>query len=84
MLYCGDGNGKYSGLAFPFRKMVNKKCRISIFAVNFINVLHTRFSYKIFGAKISNPKASFVVFGTKISYKKCVQKTLMKLTIGVM
>jgi len=48
--------------------------------VNFINVLIERFSYKIFGPKISNPKASFVVFGTKILYKKRALKTLMKLT----
>ncbi len=50
--------------------------------VNFINVLRVHFSYKIFGAKISNPKASFVVFGTKISYKKCARMMLMKLTVG--
>jgi hypothetical protein len=46
--------------------------------VNFINVLWARFSYKI-----SNPKASFAVFGAKILYKKCVCKTLMKLTPGI-
>jgi len=39
-----------------------------------------RFSYKIFGAKIPNPKASFVVLGAKILYKKCARKTLMKST----
>jgi hypothetical protein len=49
-------------------------------SVNFINVLHARFLYKIFGAKISNPKASFVVFGAKILFKKHVLKTLMKST----
>jgi len=42
-----------------------------ISGVNFINVLQARFSYKIFGAKISNPKDSFVVFGAKILYEKC-------------
>ncbi len=54
--------------------------------VNFINVLHTRFSYKIFGAKISNSKASFVLnFGAKnaLLYEKRKCKTLMKLTIGI-
>jgi len=49
-------------------------------AVNFINILRARFSYKILSAKISNPKASFVVFGTKILYKKPVRNLLMKLT----
>ncbi len=43
---------------------------------------HQRFSYKIFGAKISNLKASFVVFGAKILYKKHTRKMSMKLTIG--
>jgi len=36
--------------------------------------------YKIFGAKISNPKASFVVFGAKILYEKCARNLMMKLT----
>jgi hypothetical protein len=52
-------------------------------AVNFINGLRERFSYKIFGAKISNPKASFVRnFGAKneLLYKKRARKMLMKLT----
>jgi len=41
------------------------------------------FFYKIFDAKISNPKASFVVFGWwQILYKKFEQKMLMKLTTG--
>ncbi len=54
--------------------------------VNFINVLLTRFSYKsLFGSffLFSNPKQIFVIFGAKILYKKCVRKTLMKLTPGV-
>jgi len=55
----------------------HKKYQLS---VNFINVLHAPFSYQIFGAKISNPKASFVIFGSKILHKKCVRKMLMKLT----
>jgi len=38
-------------------------------AVNFIYVLHVWFLYKIFGAKISNPKASFVVFSAKFVQK---------------
>jgi len=50
--------------------------------VNFINILPAHFSYKIFSAKISNPKVSFVVFDAKILYKKRMQKTLMKLTTG--
>jgi hypothetical protein len=50
--------------------------------VNFINFLRARFLYKIFGAKISNPKASFVVFGAKTLCKKRVPRTLMKLTTG--
>ena len=50
--------------------------------VNFINLLSVDFLYKIFGAKISNPKASFVVLGAKILYKKHARKTLMKLTLG--
>jgi len=49
---------------------------------NFINVLHVHFLYKIFGAKISNPKASFVAFGAKILYEKSAHKMLMKLTQG--
>jgi len=40
-----------------------------------------RFSYKIFGAKISNPKACFVIFGAKILYEKCARNTLMKLAL---
>jgi len=47
---------------------------------------HQRFThaflYKIFGAKISNPKHSFVVFVAKILYKKRARKMLMKLTPG--
>jgi len=39
--------------------------------------------HKIFGAKISNPKARFVIFGAKILYKKHARKTLMKLTQGL-
>jgi len=50
--------------------------------VNVINVLRTRFWYEIFGAKISNPKASFVVFGAKSSYEKCAHKMLMKFSPG--
>ncbi len=38
--------------------------------VNFINVFWARFLYKIFGAKMSNPKASFVVFGAKILHER--------------
>ncbi len=44
------------------------------------------FSYKIFGAKISNPKASFVqnfVAKNALLYEKPVHKMLMKLTNGV-
>jgi len=48
--------------------------------VNYINVIHVPFLCKIFGAKTSNPKHSFVIFGTKILYKKCACKMLMKLT----
>jgi len=48
--------------------------------VNFINVIRESYLYEIFGAKTSNPKHSFVIFGAKILYKKCVRKTLMKLT----
>jgi len=48
--------------------------------VNLINVLCAHFSYKIFNAKISYPKASFVVFGAKILYKNRAHKMLMKLT----
>ncbi len=48
--------------------------------VNFINVICARFLYKIFGAKTSDPKHSFVIFGAKIVYEKRVRKTLMKLT----
>jgi len=52
-------------------------------AVNFINILPALFLDKIFGAKISNPKASFVVFGAKILYEKCTHKMLMKLTLEI-
>jgi len=54
--------------------------------VNFINVLRDRYSFKIFGAKISNIKASFVQnFGAKKSafVQKCACKILMKLTLCV-
>jgi len=47
--------------------------------VNFINVIPAHFSYKIFGAKTSKTKHSFIIFGTKISCKKCARKTLMKM-----
>jgi len=53
--------------------------KVSISSTFYARVFCTIF----FGAKISNPKASFVVFGTKILYKKCACKTLMKLTLGV-
>jgi len=33
------------------------------------------FLYEIFGAKISNEKASFVVFGAKILYERRARKT---------
>jgi len=49
--------------------------------VNFIYVIRVYFLYKIFGAKNSNPKHSFVIFGTKILYEKRASKTLMKLTL---
>jgi len=52
--------------------------------VNFINVLHTHFLYKILEPKISNPKHSVVIFVAKILYEKRVRKTLMKLTHGVL
>jgi len=38
---------------------------------------------KFWRQKISNPKHSFVIFGAKILYKKCMRKTLMKLTQGL-
>jgi len=45
---------------------------------------HQRFTHAFFvqnfGAKISNPKASFVIFGAKILYKKCARNLLMKST----
>jgi len=44
--------------------------------------MQAHFLYKIFDAKISNPKASFVAFGAKILFKKCARITLMKLTAG--
>ncbi len=40
----------------------------------FTNILCAHFLYKTFGAKILNPKASFVVFGAKISYKNTSKK----------
>ncbi len=43
-------------------------------SVNFINILLACFLYEIFGAKISNPKASFVIFGAKILYEKRARK----------
>ncbi len=48
-------------------------------SVNFINVLHAHFLYKIFGAKISSPKAKFVQnLGAKkeLSYKKTCAKNV--------
>jgi len=51
--------------------------------VNFINVLHGHFLYKIFDAKTSNPNYSFVIFGAKILYEKCACTSLMKLTAFV-
>jgi len=44
--------------------------------------ISSHFSYKIFGAKTSNPKHSCVIFGAKILYIKCRHKTLLKLTPG--
>ncbi len=41
---------------------------------------HRVFCMKFWHQKISNPKQSFVNFGAKILYKKCMRKTLMKLT----
>jgi len=43
-------------------------------SVNFINILLACFLYEIFGAKISNPTASFVIFGAKILYEKRARK----------
>ncbi len=51
--------------------------------VNFMNVLCSRFLYEIFGAKISNPKHSFVICCAKNLLERQARKTLMKLATGV-
>jgi len=43
--------------------------------VNFINVLRVRFLYKTFGAKISNPKATFLVLATTFCTKNTCEKS---------
>jgi hypothetical protein len=55
---------KFSKRCLQFAQFVQKKAFHSVHAekpfawVNFINVLRARFLYKIFGAKISNPKSA--------------------------
>jgi len=66
--------------------ILNFLLTIKTAGVNFINILHARFSYEsLFGSFIlvSNPKHSFVIFGTKILYETQARKILMKLTPGV-
>ncbi len=48
--------------------------------VNFINILHARFSYKILVPKITKPNITREKRPKRLTYKKCVHKTLMKLT----
>ncbi len=72
----------HSLLEFVFAANRNA-LHLPILGVNFINVLRVCFLYKIFGAKISNPKHSFVIFGKKISYEKRYCKMLMKLNLGI-
>jgi len=53
--------------------------------VDFINILHTQFSYKILAPKISTQNTAFVQnFGDKnaLLYEKRARKKLMKLTVG--
>jgi len=66
----------YWDSAFIINSFTHKPWMFGCPGVNFINVLRVHF----FGAKISNPKASFIVLGAKIAYEKCKRKTLMKLT----
>jgi hypothetical protein len=54
--------------------------------VDFINILHAQFSYKILAPKNSTQSTAYVQnFGNKNSllYEKCARKTLMKLTAGL-
>jgi len=53
-------------------------------AINFINLIRTHFLYVFWHQKVSKPKQIFVIFGTKILYKKCMRKTLMKLTVALL
>jgi len=48
--------------------------------VNFINILRVYFTYKILAPKITKLCFGFEILAPKILYKKCVCKTLMKLT----
>jgi len=48
--------------------------------VNFINVLHAHFSYKILAPKITKLKHSLCYFWRQNFGKKCAHKMLMKLT----
>jgi hypothetical protein len=53
--------------------------------VDFINILHSQFSYQFLAPKISTRNTAFVQnFGDKnaLSYKKRACKKLMKLTVG--
>jgi len=51
-------------------------------AVNFINILLARFSYKSELSSFSLIIFGCVIFGTKILYETLARKTLMKLTTG--
>jgi len=48
------------------------------------SIIRESFSFKIFGAKTSNPKHSFAIFGAKILYENCARKMLMKLIPGIL
>ncbi len=49
-------------------------------SVNFINVLHTRFLYKILVPKITKPSVTRENLPKRLTYKKGSRKMLMKLT----
>ncbi len=50
--------------------------------VNFINVLHAQYSYKILMPKITKPNVFREKMLNSLSYEKGGQKMLMKLTTG--
>jgi hypothetical protein len=64
-------------------KKARKKTLMKLTAgVNFINILRTRFLYKIFVPKIIKPNVTREKLLKRLTYKKLASKMLMKFNAG--